>query len=1194
MTLGTCYHKKEDTSEKVIAMGLLTQIFVKPACISLHFNQDRLLLECFYDSSPIFYSNLAEKWPQVSEIRPFFQQKNAAKTEIPIEKLDQARQSLNKIKNLGIKKLKVNIGLTAQQMVVTGQAPVQFRVRYTRRGESLVRQLPEGTRQLQNGWFLLDTTCWKYTDLTPQDLACLLKEEIPFSQLPSFVRETLPALRRAGVAVSSEIEYSEIPAVKLEISDVQENSVTLTPLWHVQPENVDETVSWPGYVLAENGVHSGIAPKELRTVFHQLWQARQLTGEEIGAFLDICFDAWRPWLTGDIQKFQQLHFWAEAPFRWVLRVTPGSDGEALRPMAEPLACIGQASVSVDELTLAQQSRYWRFQSGWVRQKNLLQLGLNERGTLIGVVPACPFPLTARQLLHQGDQSMDILWSDMRIVGPEWCVQNDKHLCAAKHLSYLTAWGIAGGLTGGYEAFVAYGLPFLRQRLTQGECKTLILGRTEDIEALKQSGAGLAALTLLSYERVSRSAQASATHWDLLVLLEPDGYHSGYEWNQVITASRLSARQLLVFFAEPPSKADPKRMEQLASLLKDERTPEILRYVVRGCRDAVRLPEAYRFQHGLSVSKEEGRTTTPPAPLFPIHSEHAADITLPGTMPKGTAIPPKLQAGTSQKLNVSEPAGPAIPMVSREKAFLDEARKCADDEGNDAQPVPFSTYYPTYADMNARQRAWYFTLRTHWRKAVYPDADLSYLFVHVYELLQQVGTKDPADGYRQLLALWLGYRERYPNLDGLMAKWLGDYIHVYPCGVTDQQLMAEAPHLDFPEIDAVLSAMALKEPFQVPLNVLEQLSTYRVTASKFYQRGHQALMNQAIPGAAAWIDAKLRETNGKGLLDTYAPLKWHHERMVAFQGAPTAEHRTYDLHFRRYENGKRLQGYLRQVIRATENLLRAQCKFSARLQGIQLDDRSSAWLDAYVASLFPKQTTPELQEKAAPREKIILNLSELTQLREDSDTVRETLLATMGTAGPDAPETPLPAGTPDGLLTDLEPVKGLLARLGSASLRLLDFLKAQGWSADWKEIKARFPGMMLEAVTDEINQYAQDLLGCFLIEQENDRLVIAEDYRDELDYLGKKEPKTTGWTYDPEGLDEGWRSFFQTADLEALNAVRGGMETLTLFAKAHRQLPEVTLDALNSLAQDTIGDLIADEQGILEEYADLVNAHLRKE
>jgi len=67
-------------------------------------------------------------------------------------------------------------------------------------------------------------------------------------------------------------------------------------------------------------------------------------------------------------------------------------------------------------------------------------------------------------------------------------------------------------------------------------------------------------------------------------------------------------------------------------------------------------------------------------------------------------------------------------------------------------VPFKSYWPTYGHMTGAQSRWYFYWRSEVRQGRYHKTDLSYIFLHVYELINGVGWEEPTDGYRQLCQL----------------------------------------------------------------------------------------------------------------------------------------------------------------------------------------------------------------------------------------------------------------------------------------------------------------------------------------------------------------------------------------------------------------------------------------------------------
>ena len=53
----------------------------------------------------------------------------------------------------------------------------------------------------------------------------------------------------------------------------------------------------------------------------------------------------------------------------------------------------------------------------------------------------------------------------------------------------------------------------------------------------------------------------------------------------------------------------------------------------------------------------------------------------------------------------------------------------------------------------------------------------------------------------------------------------------------------------------------------------------------------------------------------------------------------------------------------------------------------------------------------------------------------------------------------------------------------------------------------------------------------------------------------------------------------------------GKDELRRFARIHGTMPDVICDELNQKADDAIGDLILDEDGVFTEYAELIAEHM---
>ncbi|MDD3833492.1 MAG: TerB N-terminal domain-containing protein [Oscillospiraceae bacterium] len=98
----------------------------------------------------------------------------------------------------------------------------------------------------------------------------------------------------------------------------------------------------------------------------------------------------------------------------------------------------------------------------------------------------------------------------------------------------------------------------------------------------------------------------------------------------------------------------------------------------------------------------------------------------------------------------------------------------DDYGDN---FPLSSYYPNYHMMGYEQLRTYFTWRTNVRKGFVEDTSLSYAFIYIYELLNNIGVEDPADGLNKLMSFWNSFRDYSQTIDKYVLRWLKDY-HIY--------------------------------------------------------------------------------------------------------------------------------------------------------------------------------------------------------------------------------------------------------------------------------------------------------------------------------------------------------------------------------------------------------------------------------
>lgn len=112
-----------------------------------------------------------------------------------------------------------------------------------------------------------------------------------------------------------------------------------------------------------------------------------------------------------------------------------------------------------------------------------------------------------------------------------------------------------------------------------------------------------------------------------------------------------------------------------------------------------------------------------------------------------------------------------------RIFYEQGMFMVDFEDTYEKSVSYSSYFPDYQMMGYDQLRTYFTWRTKVRQGDIADISLSYAFLYIYELLNNIGVEDPLDGLDRLMSFWDAFRVYDKTIDKYVLKWLKDY-HIY--------------------------------------------------------------------------------------------------------------------------------------------------------------------------------------------------------------------------------------------------------------------------------------------------------------------------------------------------------------------------------------------------------------------------------
>lgn len=144
---------------------------------------------------------------------------------------------------------------------------------------------------------------------------------------------------------------------------------------------------------------------------------------------------------------------------------------------------------------------------------------------------------------------------------------------------------------------------------------------------------------------------------------------------------------------------------------------------------------------------------------------------------------------------------------------------------------FFNYFPTYQLMNDLQLRGYFSWRTKVRRGDIEKTSLSFVFVYIYELINQIGVRSPEEGFEKLRDFWTLYKDHDIRITHYVKLWLKDYIVYYNL---DKSLLQDLADTSFDNSIYTLLHYEAHNTDDV-FSALNALSSYRLENSKLYKQ-----------------------------------------------------------------------------------------------------------------------------------------------------------------------------------------------------------------------------------------------------------------------------------------------------------------------------------------------------------------------
>ena len=338
-----------------------------------------------------------------------------------------------------------------------------------------------------------------------------------------------------------------------------------------------------------------------------------------------------------------------------------------------------------------------------------------------------------------------------------------------------------------------------------------------------------------------------------------------------------------------------------------------------------------------------------------------------------------------------------------------------------------------------------------------------------------------------------YREIYPKLDNYLPSWGGDlvlYKVSIEAGINWWSDLLEEERIKIPpSVFNVLINRKIKnnEIEKLPYSVWAVNNPYK-SKNKFCQQYNKnGYLDQEYLRAINAVDKYLKSIDSStGIFEKYTRNKFSEQIKWIFLSAIVPAKFPSKIRLgktKNYAESTQLASFLLSITKYTENNIRKQKKYSAKLSGFELGDDIRQVIDK-VTQL------PEKEEKSPPV-KIILDVERIEKLNEESKIVAELL-------EPDHTQIIKPK------YSDIEKVRSLWQNLNSPSKSLLLNLYKSNFQSieSYSELDKSLD--LSSELIHKINDLSLKILGDHIISiEKNKQILIAEDYLDEMELIEKE-------------------------------------------------------------------------------------------
>ena len=445
-----------------------------------------------------------------------------------------------------------------------------------------------------------------------------------------------------------------------------------------------------------------------------------------------------------------------------------------------------------------------------------------------------------------------------------------------------------------------------------------------------------------------------------------------------------------------------------------------------------------------------------------------------------------------------------------------------DPDTDMPPVPFTSYVPQYAHMSSKQTEYYRWVRENIRRNRYPDCDLGYIQLYIYEIFNLPEVISPEDGAEIISNIWLSYRSRHPRLDGYLCEWFADYCMINKCSPSKalESVFHEiAPKAQFKEfyLDPAVTR-ALRDGdndsiVSLGKTVLEVSSDYDYRSSRYYEENRDTFDSHIPHAVGRAICAAISAKESPFSFDRVYKMT-----RDSFCGAivSSAVKKRVDIEFSSFTRRADVREAVTLIAKYSENKVRVMLGIKSKLRVEGLSGVAEGVIDEYFRPHLPTIITVSREDLYMPADYLKLYESEDSgfDFSKAEEIERQSWVNTERLTGEeyvekDAEYSPDVEFTLEGEISDTdtavfpvqEDIPTDVAPTEDVTTKTNDSVITDGITA---AMSARFREYCREnslydgEVADRINTLFIDIIGDIVLEDTGAGYQIIEDYREEIE------------------------------------------------------------------------------------------------